>query len=105
MIELAEQEGKLKPGMTLIEPTSGNTGVGIALAAAVMGYKAVIVTPVKTSHEKQVITEALGATVVRTPNNAPYDSSESHFGVTTRLNHELPDSFVLDQVITSSLFI
>ena len=97
MIEEAEKSGRIKPGDTLIEPTSGNTGIGIALAAAVMGYRMIVTMPEKMSKEKEVILEALGVEIVRTPTEAPWDSPESHIGVAKRLNKENPDSFILDQ--------
>uniref|UniRef100_A0A0K0FNP0 cystathionine beta-synthase n=1 Tax=Strongyloides venezuelensis TaxID=75913 RepID=A0A0K0FNP0_STRVS len=97
MIELAEQEGILKPGMTLIEPTSGNTGIGLALAAAVKGYKCIIVMPEKMSKEKEVIIRALGAQIVRTPTEAAWDSPESHIGVSARLEKEIEGGIILNQ--------
>jgi len=97
MVEEAEQAGKIKPGDTLIEPTSGNTGIGIALAAAVKGYKTIITMPEKMSHEKQVVLEALGAKIVRTPTEAAWDSPESHISVAKKLNNEIPNSHILDQ--------
>ncbi|CAI4227374.1 unnamed protein product [Auanema sp. JU1783] len=97
MIEIAEQEGKLSPGMTIIEPTSGNTGIGLALAAAVKGYKCIIVMPQKMSKEKAVTMESLGAIIVRTPNEAGFDSAYSHIGVALRLQSEIPGSIILDQ--------
>lgn len=97
MIEAAEKDGKIKPGDTLIEPTSGNTGIGIALAGAVKGYKVIITMPEKMSHEKQVVLEALGATIYRTPTEAAYDDPESHISVAKRLNEEIPNSHILDQ--------
>lgn len=99
MIELAEAEGKLKPGMTIIEPTSGNTGIGLALAAAVKGYKCIICMPVKMSKEKALAMEALGSVIVRTPNEAAFDSPHSHIGVALRLAHEIPGAIILDQVV------
>jgi cystathionine beta-synthase len=97
MVELAEEEGKLIPGMTIIEPTSGNTGIGLALAAAVKGYKCIICMPVKMSKEKALVMEALGAIIVRTPNEAAFDSPQSHIGIALRLQHEIPGSIILDQ--------
>ena len=97
MIEQAEKEGKIKPGDTLIEPTSGNTGIGMALAAAVMGYKMIITMPEKMSKEKEVVLKALGAKIVRTPTEAAWDSPESHIGVAKKLNDEIENSHILDQ--------
>ena len=97
MVEEAERSGRIKPGDTLIEPTSGNTGIGMALAAAVKGYRMVITMPQKMSREKQVVLEALGAEIVRTPTEAAWDSPESHIGVAKRLNEILPNSHILDQ--------
>ena len=97
MIEQAEKDGKIKPGDTLIEPTSGNTGIGMALAAAVKGYKMIITMPEKMSQEKEVVLKALGATIVRTPTEAAWDSPESHIGVAKKLNKEIKDSHILDQ--------
>ncbi|CAJ0947357.1 unnamed protein product, partial [Mesorhabditis belari] len=97
MIELAEENGLLKPGMTIIEPTSGNTGIGLSLAAAVKGYKCIIVMPVKMSKEKALAMEALGAIIVRTPNEAAFDSPLSHIGVALRLQNEIPGAIILDQ--------
>lgn len=97
MIELAEAEGRLKPGMTLIEPTSGNTGIGLSLAAAVKGYDCIIVMPMKMSREKALTMEALGSFIVRTPNEAAFDSAYSHIGVALRLRNEIPGAIILDQ--------
>eukprot|EP00118_Oscarella_pearsei_P024586 m.306360 g.306360 ORF g.306360 m.306360 type:complete len:534 (+) comp41184_c0_seq1:70-1671(+) len=97
MIEDAEREGKLKPGDTIIEPTSGNTGIGLALGAAVKGYKCIIVMPEKMSNEKVDVLRALGAEIVRTPTSAAFDSPESHISVAQRINKELPRSIILDQ--------
>ncbi len=97
MVEDAENSGRIKPGDTLIEPTSGNTGQGIALAAAVKGYKCIITMPEKMSQEKQIALEALGAEIVRTPTEAAFDDPESHIGVAKRLQNEIPDSHILDQ--------
>jgi cystathionine beta-synthase len=97
MVEEAEKSGRIKPGDTLIEPTSGNTGIGMALTAAVKGYRCIIVMPEKMSMEKQVILEALGAEIVRTPTEAAWDAPESHIGVSKKLNEEIPNSHILDQ--------
>jgi cysteine synthase len=85
MVDAAEKEGRIKPGDTLIEPTSGNTGIGIALAGAVRGYRVIITMPEKMSREKQVVLEALGAEIIRTPTEAAFDSPESHISVARRL--------------------
>lgn len=97
MIEDAERDGKLTSGMTIIEPTSGNTGIGLALASAVKGYRCIIVMPEKMSKEKMDTLKALGAEIVRTPTAARYDAPESHIGVARRLNLEIPNSIILDQ--------
>ena len=97
MVEEAEKSGRIKPGDTLIEPTSGNTGQGIALAAAVKGYKCIIIMPEKMSKEKQIAIEALGAKIVRTPTEALSSDPESHISVAKKLNSELENSHILDQ--------
>ena len=97
MIEEAEKSGRIEPGDTLIEPTSGNTGIGLALAAAVKGYRMIITMPEKMSREKEAVLKALGAEIVRTPTEAPWDSPESHISVAKRLNGEIPNSHMLDQ--------
>jgi len=97
MVEKAEAEGRIKPGDTLIEPTSGNTGIGMALVAAVKGYRMIITMPEKMSQEKEVILKALGAEIVRTPTEAAWDAPESHIGVAKKLNEEIPNSHILDQ--------
>ncbi|KAF2259890.1 cystathionine beta-synthase [Lojkania enalia] len=97
MIEEAERSGRIKPGDTLIEPTSGNTGIGLALVAAVKGYKAIITLPEKMSPEKVAVLRALGAEIIRTPTAAAFDSPESHIGVARRLQKELPNAHILDQ--------
>tara|TARA_Y100000748_G_scaffold295323_1_gene286944 strand:- start:809 stop:1762 length:954 start_codon:yes stop_codon:yes gene_type:complete len=102
MVEDAEQSGRIKPGDTLIEPTSGNTGQGIALAAAVKGYECIITLPEKMSKEKQIALEALGAKIIRTPSEASFDSPESHIGVAKKLQEEIPNSHILDQYANPS---
>ena len=102
MVQDAEDEGRIKPGDTLIEPTSGNTGQGIALAAAVKGYRCIITMPEKMSKEKQIALEALGARIVRTPTEAAYDDPESHIEVAKRMQKEIPKSHILDQYANPS---
>jgi cystathionine beta-synthase len=102
MLVDAENEGRIRPGDTLIEPTSGNTGIGLALAAAVKGYRLIITMPEKMSREKQVVLEGLGAEIIRTPTEAAWDSPESHIGVARRLNQVIPNSHILDQYANPS---
>ena len=102
MVEDAEKSGRIKPGDTLIEPTSGNTGIGIALAGAVKGYRVIITLPEKMSQEKQMTLEALGAEIVRTPTEAAWDAPESHIGVAKKLEKELPNAHILDQYSNQS---
>lgn len=97
MLDDAEKRGLVKPGDTLIEATSGNTGIGLALAAAVKGYHLIITMPEKMSHEKQVVLEALGAKIYRTPTEAAHDSPDSHISLAKRLQKEIPHSYILDQ--------
>jgi cystathionine beta-synthase len=97
MVEEAEKSGRIKPGDTLIEPTSGNTGIGMALAAAVYGYRMIITMPEKMSREKQIVLEALGAEIIRTPTEAAWDAPESHIGVARQLRRILPNAHILDQ--------
>jgi cystathionine beta-synthase len=97
MVEEAEKHGRIRPGDTLIEPTSGNTGIGMALAAAIKGYRMVITMPEKMSREKQVVLEALGAEIIRTPTEAAWDAPDSHIGVARQLQKILPNAHILDQ--------
>jgi cystathionine beta-synthase/cysteine synthase A len=97
MVMDAEKSGRIKPGDTLIEPTSGNTGIGLALAGAVRGYHVVITMPNKMSHEKQVVLESLGATIYRTPTEAAWNDPDSHISLAKKLQQEIPNSHVLDQ--------
>lgn len=97
MIKRAEDEGRIKPGDTLIEPSSGNTGIGLALAGAVMGYHVIITMPEKMSHEKQVVLERLGATIYRTRSDAAFNDPDSHISLANQLQKELPNAHVLDQ--------
>uniref|UniRef100_A0A1A8I9V6 Cystathionine beta-synthase n=1 Tax=Nothobranchius kuhntae TaxID=321403 RepID=A0A1A8I9V6_NOTKU len=102
MVEDAERAGILKPGDTIIEPTSGNTGIGLALLAAVKGYHCIIVMPEKMSMEKVDVLTALGADIVRTPTSAAFDSPESHIRTAWRLKSEIPNSHILDQYCNPS---
>ena len=97
MLLEAEKRGDIEPGDTLIEPTSGNTGIGLAMAAAVRGYRMIITMPEKMSKEKQVVLEALGAEIIRTPTEAAFDAPESHISVAQRLQKVIPNSHILDQ--------
>jgi len=97
MIEQAEREGKLRPGGTIVEPTSGNTGVGLAIAAAIKGYRCIFVMPDKMSQEKIALLRAYGAEVVITPTAVPHDSPESYYSVSDRLAEEIPGGFKPDQ--------
>jgi len=102
MIQDAEKSGRIKKGDTLIEPTSGNTGIGMALTAALMGYRMIITLPEKMSQEKVDVLKALGAEIIRTPTEAAFDSPDSHIGVAKRLNAEIKDSHILDQYANMS---
>lgn len=97
MVEEAEKEGRIKPGYCLCEPTSGNTGIGLALIGAVKGYRVIITLPEKMSNEKVSVLKALGAEIIRTPNEAAFDSPESHIGVAKRLEKEIKNCVILDQ--------
>ncbi|XP_076603089.1 cystathionine beta-synthase b [Chaetodon auriga] len=102
MVEDAEKAGIIKPGDTIIEPSSGNTGIGLALTAAVKGYRCIITMPERMSMEKVDVLRALGAEIVRTPTSAAFDSPESHVGVAWRLKNEIPNSHILDQYRNAS---
>jgi cystathionine beta-synthase len=97
MVEDAEKDGSLKPGGTIIECTSGNTGMGLALAAAVKGYKCVFTTTDKQSKEKVDILRALGAEVIVCPTNAPNEDPRNYHQVAHRLSHEIPNSVFINQ--------
>jgi cystathionine beta-synthase len=97
MIEAAERDGKLKPGGTIVEPTSGNTGVGLAIAAAQKGYRCIFVMPDKMSQEKISMLRGYGAEVVITPTAVDHDSPESYYSVSSRLAEEIPGGFKPDQ--------
>jgi cystathionine beta-synthase len=97
MIEAAEREGKLRPGGTIVEPTSGNTGVGLAVAAAIKGYRCVFVMPDKIAEEKRALLRGYGAEVVICPTAVPPESPESYYSVSNRLAEEIPGAFKPDQ--------
>lgn len=97
MVECAEKNGRIKPGDTLIEATSGNTGIGLALAATVKGYKMIIVMPKKMSMEKELILKTLGAEIIRTRSEAAYNDPDSNFSIAKKLNEEIPNSHILNQ--------
>src|SRR5215211_582009 len=97
MVEVAEQEGKLKPGGTIIECTSGNTGMGLAMAAVVKGYKCIFTTTDKQSQSKVDILRALGAEVIVCPTNVEPEDPRSYYSVAARLSREIPNSFFPNQ--------
>lgn len=97
MLEVAEQEGKIKPGGTIIEGTSGNTGMGLALAACVKGYKCIFTTTDKQSKEKADILKAVGAEVIVCPTNVEPEDPRSYYSVSKRLAEEVPDSWYVNQ--------
>lgn len=97
MILEAEKDGLIRPGDTLIEPTSGNTGIGIALCAAVKGYKCIITMPEKMSKEKVDVLKSLDATILRTPTEAAFDAPDSHISLAKRLEEDTDNSYILDQ--------
>ena len=97
MLEVAEQEGKIKPGGTIIECTSGNTGMGLAIAACVKGYRCIFTTNDKQSKEKMDLLRALGAEVVVCPTNVEASDPRSYYSVAERLSKEIPNSFWFNQ--------
>src|SRR5215207_10200794 len=97
LIEAAERDGHLRPGGTIVEPTSGNTGTGLAIAARLKGYQAIAVMPDKVSREKIDLLRAYGAKVVLCPTQVEPDSPESYYSVSDRLAAEIPGAFKPDQ--------
>ena len=103
MIEDAEKKGLIKPGVsTIIEATSGNTGIGLALNGAVKGYNVIITLPEKMSQEKSDVLNALGAQIIRTPTEASFVDVDSHIGVARQLREDIPNAIILDQYCNSS---
>src|SRR5215218_8261349 len=97
LVEAAERDGRLRPGGTIIEPTSGNTGHGLAIAAALKGYRCIFVMADKQSAEKQALLRAYGAEVVLCPTNVTPESPESYYSVAARLARDIPGAFKPDQ--------
>jgi cystathionine beta-synthase len=102
MIAEAEDKGLLKPGGTIIEPTSGNTGTGLAMVACVRGYKMIFTMPDKMSEEKRSLLRAYGARVIVTPTNVSTDSPEHYIKVAERLAREIPDSYMPNQYVNTA---
>lgn len=97
MIERAESEGRIRPGDTLVEPTSGNTGVGLAMAAAVKGYRLIITMPMKMSEEKRRLLRAYGAELILTMTELPHDHPDNYIEVAKRIARENPRTYLLNQ--------
>src|ERR687894_941999 len=97
LVEAAERDGRLRPGGTIIEPTSGNTGTGLAIAARLKGYRVIAVMPDKMSTEKIDVLRAYGAEVVVAPTDVPPDSPQSYYRVADRLTEEIPGAFQPNQ--------
>ncbi|MGA2973380.1 MAG: cystathionine beta-synthase [Candidatus Bathyarchaeia archaeon] len=97
MIDDAERKGLLKPGGTIVEPTSGNTGMGLVLTATIRGYRAIFTMPDKMSEEKRRLLRALGGRVVIAPTNVPPDSPENYYNVAKRIARETPNAYMPDQ--------
>src|SRR5436305_15259730 len=97
LIEAAERDGKLKPGGTIVEPTSGNTGTGLAIAARLKGYRVIAVMPDKMSKEKIDLLRAYGADVVVAPTDVPPESPQSYYHVADRPTAEIPGAFQPNQ--------
>ena len=105
MVECAEKEGRIKPGDTLIEATSGNTGIGLSLAATVKGYKMIIVMPEKMSMEKELTLRALGAKIIRTRTEAAYEDPDSNFSIAKKLDLILSPEEIMPAIILSLIHI
>ena len=105
MVKDAHDKKEIQPGDTLIEPTSGNTGIGLALAGAIYKYKVIIVMPEKMSREKEVVLQALGAEIIRTPSDAPSHAPEGHIGLAKKLEKDMPRARILDQYSNPNNFL
>jgi cystathionine beta-synthase len=101
MIEEAEKDGRIQPGDTLIEPTSGNTGIGLCMAGAIKGYKVIITMPMKMSGEKLNTMKALGAEILRTPTEAAWNAPDSHISLAAELASVSDNAHVLDQYLNA----
>jgi len=99
MIDDAERKGLLKPRGTIVEPTSGNTGMGLALTATIRGYRAIFTMPDKMSEEKRRLLRALGGRVVIAPTNVPPDSPENYYNVAQRIAHETSNAYMPNQYV------
>ena len=97
LIQAAEREGKLRPGGTIVEPTSGNTGTGLAIVAALKGYRCIFTMPDKMSREKISLLKAFGAEVIVCPYAVAPESPESYYSVSDRLAEEIPGAYKPDQ--------
>jgi len=97
MVLDAEAEGRLTPGAVIVEPTSGNTGMGLSLSAAAKGYRCIITMPEKMSFEKRSVLRALGSEIIRTPNEMQFDNADSHVGIAVALQENLENCHMLDQ--------
>ena len=102
MVQDAEESGVIRPGFTLIEPTSGNTGIGLCMTAAVKGYKIIITLPEKMSREKSDTMKILGAQIIRTPTDVAFDDADSNIMVAERLERELENAKILNQCCNAS---
>jgi cystathionine beta-synthase len=101
MVVDAEKSGRLKKGDTIIEATSGNTGIGLSLAAATKGYEIIITLPEKMSNEKVDVLKGLGAKIIRTPTEAAFDAPESHIGIARHIR-DTQGAILLDQYANPS---
>lgn len=97
MVIDAQTHGRIKPGDVLVEPTSGNTGIGLSMTAAALGYRMIITMPEKMSQEKRDVLRGLGAEIVRTPNEYAFDHRYCHIGIANDFTKTIPNCYMLDQ--------